>query len=209
MAPYDIATHIGTWAENLSYIVVGFGFGFILERAGFGSSRKLVGQFYLHDMTVLKVMFTAILVAMVLTLWAGALQWLDLSRVFVNPTYLGSGILGGLLLGAGFIIGGFCPGTALVAAATLKYDGMFFLGGVLAGIFVFGETVPWFWSFFQDAGALGRFTLPQWLHVDPGLAGLFVVLMALMMFIAGERLEAWAGAKRQARQAAVEQQVQA
>lgn len=107
MAPLDIAQNIGLWAENLAYLAAGFCFGFILERAGFGRSSKLVGQFYLHDMTVLKVMFTAIVVAIVLTLWAGALQWLDLSRVYINPTYLGSGILGGLLLGAGFIIGGF------------------------------------------------------------------------------------------------------
>ena len=41
-------------------LVIGFGFGFVLERAGFGRSTKLAAQFYLHDMTVFKVMFTAI-----------------------------------------------------------------------------------------------------------------------------------------------------
>ena len=49
----------------LTGIVLGFLFGFVLERAGFGNARKLAGQFYLNDMTVFKVMFTAILVAMV------------------------------------------------------------------------------------------------------------------------------------------------
>jgi hypothetical protein len=196
MAPYDIASHFGAWAENLAYIGVGFCFGFILEQAGFSNSRKLAGQFYLYDMTVLKVMFTGIVVALVLTFWASGLQWLDFTRVFVNPTYLGSGILGGLLLGVGFIIGGFCPGTALIASATLKLDGMFFLGGLLAGIFIFGEVSPLFWRFYQDAGSLGRYTIPQWLHIDAGAAVLLIVVMALMMFTAGERLEAWAGARR-------------
>jgi hypothetical protein len=198
MAPYDIASHFGAWAENLAYLGVGFCFGFILEQAGFGSSRKLTGQFYLHDMTVLKVMFTGIVVALVLTFWASGLQWLDFARVFVNPTYLGSGILGGLLLGMGFILGGFCPGTALVAIATLKIDGLFFLGGVLAGIFIFGEVSPLFWGFYQDSGSLGRFTIPQWLHIDAGVAVLLIVIMALAMFAAGERLEAWASARRAA-----------
>jgi len=195
MAPFDIATHWGTWAENLSYLGFGFAFGFILERAGFGSSRKLVAQFYLRDMTVLKVMFTAIVVALVLNFWASGLQWLDFSRVFVNPTFLGSGILGGLLLGMGFIIGGFCPGTALVGAGTLKLDGMYFLGGVLLGSFIFGETAPLYWAFLEQSGSLGRFTLADWLHLEPGVVVLLVVLLALAMFIAAEKLEAWAQAR--------------
>jgi hypothetical protein len=191
MAPFDVATHFGVWAENLTYLAVGFAFGFILERAGFGSSRKLVAQFYLHDMTVLKVMFTGIIVCMLLTFWAVGLQWIDFGRVFVNPTFLGSGILGGLLLGMGFIIGGFCPGTALVAVGTLKLDGLFFLLGVLLGIFVFGEAAPLLWGFFEQSGSLGRYTLADWLRLDYGVVVLLVVLMALAMFFAAERIEAW------------------
>lgn len=201
MGPLDLATHYGAWVENIAYLGFGFGFGFILEQAGFGNSKKLTGQFYLHDMTVLKVMFTGIVVAMLLTYWASALQLLDFARVFVNPTYLGSGILGGLIFGLGFIIGGFCPGTALVAAGTFKLDGVFFVLGSLFGIVLFGEAAPLFWSFFQGAGALGRFTLQQWLGVDAGVVALGVVLMALAMFAAAELLEAWT-ARRNARRAA-------
>ena len=86
---------------------IGFSFGFILERAGFGDARKLAAQFYLHDMTVLKVMFTGIVVAMGLIFLTSGLQVLDLERVFVNPTHLWPQLLGGLLLGAGFLIGGY------------------------------------------------------------------------------------------------------
>jgi len=100
MAPFELTT--GPVA-----LVIGFSFGFVLERAGFGDSRKLAAQFYLHDMTVLKVMFTAIVVAMVLIFLSSGLQWIDVERVFVNPTHLWPQLLGGLLLGAGFLIGGY------------------------------------------------------------------------------------------------------
>ena len=106
MAPFDIAA-LGRFGTVLLYVGIGFGFGFALERAGFGNSRKLAAQFYLHDMTVLKVMFTGIVVAMLLLFFASAFMLLDFDRVFVNPTYLWPGILGGLLLGMGFVIGGY------------------------------------------------------------------------------------------------------
>jgi uncharacterized membrane protein YedE/YeeE len=61
---------------------------------------------------------------------------LDYNLVWVNPTYLWPGIIGGLIMGAGFIIGGFCPGTSLVAAATGKLDGIFFTLGAFFGIFL-------------------------------------------------------------------------
>jgi hypothetical protein len=107
MAPYDVTGLAGGIGAIAIYLVIGLGFGFALERAGFGNSRKLAAQFYLYDMTVLKVMFTAIVVAMLLLFWASALMRLDLDRVFVNPTYLWSGVLGGLVLGMGFVIGGY------------------------------------------------------------------------------------------------------
>ena len=53
-----------TPAAFVAALVIGMAFGFVLERAGFGSSRKLAGIFYLRDMTVLKVMFTAVITAM-------------------------------------------------------------------------------------------------------------------------------------------------
>ena len=107
-----------------SFALIGFGFGFVLESSGFGNSKKLAAQFYFRDMTVLKVMFGAIVTAMVLIFSHGRLGLLDFNLVWVNPTYLWSGIVGGLIMGVGFIVGGFCPGTSLVAMATLKIDGV-------------------------------------------------------------------------------------
>jgi len=187
MAPWTF-THT---TDVLLTVTIGLLFGFVLERAGFGNARNLAAQFYLYDMRVLKVMFTAIVTAMLLVFLSSALGWLDFRRVWVPPTYLGPAVTGGLLLGVGFIIGGYCPGTSLVSAATLKLDGMAFAGGVMAGLLVFGETVPSFWQFFHGAGVLGRVTLPELLGVDAGVVVLGVVVMALGAFWMVERVEQW------------------
>jgi rhodanese-related sulfurtransferase len=187
MAPFDLST-LGTLGSALTFGAIGFGFGAILELGGFGDTRKLAGQFYLRDMTVLKVMFTGIVVAAVLVAGATAFGLLDMSRVWINPTYLWPGIVGGLIMGVGFILGGFCPGTSVVAASTLKVDGMLFLLGALGGVWLFGETVGSFEPFFISSN-MGRFTLAEWLGLPLGVTLLLVVLMALAMFWAGELAE--------------------
>lgn len=188
MAPFDLSGLTSTIANALVFGAIGFGFGFALELGGFGDTRKLAAQFYLKDMTVLKVMFTAIAVAAVLVAGATGFGLLDMSRVWVNPTYLWPGIVGGLIMGVGFVLGGFCPGTTLVAAATLKIDGMLFLLGALLGVGLFGETVGSYERFFISSD-MGRFTLPEWLGLPVGLTVLLVVLMALLLFWGGELAE--------------------
>jgi hypothetical protein len=143
--PLPLATLLGKPGEFLVYLLIGFAFRLCaLEISGFGHSPKLAAQFYFKELTVLKVMFTAIVVAMVLVFASTALGLLDYNLVYVNPTYLWPGIVGGLIMGVGFIVGGFCPGTSLVAAATAKMDGIFFALGGLFGIFLFGETVGFY-----------------------------------------------------------------
>jgi rhodanese-related sulfurtransferase len=193
MAPFQLAPLAHTLGYDLIFLAIGLGFGIALEISGFGDSRKLAAQFYLREMTVLKVMFTAIVVAAVLIFLASAFGLLDFSRVWVNPTYLAPGIVGGLVMGVGFIVGGFCPGTSLVAAATLKLDGIFFVLGVGIGVFLFGETVHLFEPFFLST-SLGRLTIPDWLGVPYGVVVVGLVLMALAMFWAAEVSEAFFGA---------------
>ena len=100
----------GLFSEPVSFIIaflIGIGFGFWLERAGFGHSRKLAMQFYFRDLTVLKVMFTAIITAMIGLLLFSLFGWIDLELIYVNPTFLWPQILGGVILGFGFIIAGY------------------------------------------------------------------------------------------------------
>src|SRR5512138_2330852 len=186
MAPFQLGA--GTLGHVLAFGGAGFLFGATLESAGFGDTRKLAGQFYFRDTTVIKVFFTAIVVAALLIAGASSLGLLDMGRVFVNPTYLWPGIVGGLIMGVGFVVGGFCPGTSLVAAATLKIDGILFVLGALVGVGLFGESVSSFESFWLSS-YMGRFTLPDWLGLSTGTVLLLVVAMALLMFWGAERIE--------------------
>jgi rhodanese-related sulfurtransferase len=198
MAPFNLAPHAGGIAYFLVFFLLGMGFGVVLELSGFGDSRKLAAQFYLRDLTVLKVMFTGIITAAVLIHLASAFHLLDLSRVWVNPTYLVPGIVGGLIMGVGFIVGGFCPGTSLVAAGTLKLDGITFVLGGLFGVLIFGETVHLFDGWWHST-YMGRFTLPGWLGLPTGVTVLFLVAMALGMFYLAEIAEARFGNRRATR----------
>jgi len=112
MAPFPLplAELMGHWGQYVVYLLIGIAFGFALEMSGFANSKILAAQFYFRDMTVLKVMFGAIVTAMVLVFLTSALGLLDFSLVYVNETYLWPGIVGGLIMGVGFILGGFCPG---------------------------------------------------------------------------------------------------
>jgi rhodanese-related sulfurtransferase len=195
MGPILVNQNLGEFAPYLIYLLIGFFFGYVLEIAGFASSKKLAAQFYFKDMTVLKVMFSAIVVAMVGIFWATSAGLLDYNLIWVNPTYLWPGIVGGLIMGAGFIIGGFCPGTSLVSLATFKIDGLLFALGALFGIFVFGETVDSFAGFWNSS-YMGRFTLPELFGLDAGVVVVLIVVMALVMFLGAEKLESIFGGKQ-------------
>ncbi|MGB7093656.1 MAG: YeeE/YedE thiosulfate transporter family protein, partial [Anaerolineales bacterium] len=192
--PLPLTELLGKYGAYFIFLLIGIGFGFVLESSGFGNSKKLAAQFYFKDMTVLKVMFGSIVTAMVLIFGASALGLLDYNLVWVNPTYLWPGIIGGLIMGVGFIIGGFCPGTSLVAAATWKLDGIFFVLGVIFGIFIFGETVRSI-DLFWNSSYMGRFTIMDWLGLSTGWVVLIIVLMALFMFWGSEQLEKIFGGK--------------
>jgi len=178
----------GAFNEEVSLIVafvIGIGFGFFLERAGFGSARKLAAQFYFNDMSVLKVMFSAIVTAMIGIFYLSWSGYMDLSMVYINPTYIVPQIIGGLLLGVGFVIGGYCPGTSCVGLSTGKIDAFIYLLGIVFGIFLFGEAYP-FIEGFVNSTSMGQVTLPQFFNLSYGIVVFLVVLMAVGMFIAAE-----------------------
>jgi len=189
MAPFALVAELGKVGAYAVYLLIGVAFGATLEAAGFANSRKLAAQFYFRDMTVLKVMFTGIITAMVLIFLASAVGILNFNALYVPATYLWPGIVGGLIMGVGFIVGGFCPGTSIVALASFKIDGLFFFLGLMAGVFVFGETVGLFADFWYSS-YLGRFILPEWLGISTGAVVLLVVLMALGAFWLAEKAEA-------------------
>ena len=188
MGPIIPLSNISEEVNLLVAFLIGIGFGFSLEQAGFSSSRKLAGMFYGYDITVLKVFFTAAMFAMLGLLLLNYLGVMDMSIVYINEYFVKSAIVGGMIMGAGFIIGGFCPGTSVTAAAIGKVDAIYFILGSLIGIFIFGEAFPLLESFYK-ASYLGPVKFSDFIGVSDGMMAFIVVVIAMFMFWLGEKAE--------------------
>ncbi len=184
----------GYGTSLLIAVVIGILFGFVLERAGFGDARNLTSIFYLRDMRVLRVMFSAIvtaLVGLIILSWIGLFDYSVLLQYSLLKTYLWPQLIGGLLFGIGFVVGGYCPGTSAVATMSGKADGLVFLLGMIAGIWVFAAGFP-LWGSLYMSSDLGRLTLWQVFGVRMELVGLAIVIMALAAFYLAGLAEKWA-----------------
>lgn len=187
-APFYDYGWIGENASLAFALATGIAFGFFLERAGLGSAKKLSAQFYLRDLTVFKMMFTAIITGMLgvfLLNWTGFLQ---ADMIYLTPTYIWPQFIGGLVFGAGFIVGGYCPGTSCVATVTGSLDGVLNVAGMLFGIFLFGELYPFVENFYT-AGAMGQITLDRFFGIPTGVTVFLIMIMALAGFWLSEKLE--------------------
>jgi len=176
------------WLNMLTAFLIGTGFGFALEQGGFSSSRKLAGMFYGYDATVLKVFFTAAVVALIGSQLMGYLGLLNLNQVYVNEFYVTAAIVGGIIMGAGFIMGGFCPGTGLCAMSIGKIDAIVFVAGGLAGAFIFAETYPYIQKM-SNAGYKGPVRINESLGLSPGMFALLMICAAAVMFWIAEIAE--------------------
>jgi hypothetical protein len=188
-APFFEFGAFGNVGALAAALVIGVAFGWCLERSGMGSARKLSGQFYLTDLTVFKMMFSAILTAMLGAFWLGRIGVLDLSRVYVPETFLVPQLVGGLVFGAGFAIGGLCPGTSCVAAATGRGDGLMLMAGMFSGVLLTGLAFKPLEHFYTSTSR-GSLTLPQMLHVPYGVVVAIIVGIAFVGFRVAEAIEA-------------------
>ncbi|MBC8488311.1 MAG: YeeE/YedE family protein [Bacteroidetes bacterium] len=188
MGPLIPLSNISPDWNLLAAFIIGIGFGFVLEQAGFSSSRKLAGMFYGYDTTVVKVFFTAAITAAIGLLFFNYFGLIDLSIVYVSSYYVYSAIIGGVIMGAGFIIGGFCPGTSVCAAAIGKIDAMFFIFGSALGVLIFGEGYP-LWKSIYVSSNLGPVKLNDFFGVSAGVFTLFVIIAAVFMFWIAEIAE--------------------
>jgi hypothetical protein len=175
--------------------LIGFGFGFVLERGGFGRAPILAAQFYGSDNRVLKVMFSGIVTALLGVTLLSAFGVLDLKLLFIPETFLWPQLVGGLLLGVGFIVSGYCPGTSIVSAASGNLDGLVTVVGVIGGSLLFGAFYPVFVDFYQT-GAMGVIRLPDLLGVPDAVVAAGVVVMAVAAFLGVEKLERALAKKR-------------
>ena len=188
MGPVSTLLNIPQWLDFLIALLIGIGFGASLEQAGFSSSRRLAGMFYGYDTTVVKVFFTAAIVALVGSQILSYLGLLDLNLVFVNEFYVGASIVGGIIMGAGFIMGGFCPGTGLCAMSIGKIDAMLFFAGGLTGAFLFAETYPLV-QHLANGSYKGPVKINEALGMSPGLFTFLLIIAAVAMFWIAELAE--------------------
>jgi len=188
MAPISSLILLPQWLDLLIAFLIGTGFGFALEQAGFSSSRRLAGMFYGYDTTVIKVFFTAAIVALLGSQLLSYLGLLNLNQVYVNEFYVSASIIGGIIMGAGFIMGGFCPGTGISAMSIGKIDAIVYVAGGLIGAFLFAETYPLIQKI-AEGQYKGAVKINEALGLSPGIFILFLIIAAVLMFWLGEKAE--------------------
>ena len=188
---YELGAFGDGWALVWA-LLIGLAFGWFLERGGMGNARKLAAQFYNRDMAVFKILFSAVVTAMLGLFWLGALGVVELSLVYVPGTWVLPQLVGGLVFGVGFVMGGLCPGTSCVAVSSGRKDGLAVLAGMLAGILVFGEAFPLVERLY-DATPAGTLTVPELTGIPWALAVGIVTVLAVALFRAAEWLEARSG----------------
>ena len=167
--------------DSIIAILIGIAFGFVMEASGFSSSRKLAGVFYGYDFAVLKVFFTAVLVAVIGVYYMDYLGYLDVNQLYVHPTYLWGALIGGIIMGAGFVAGGFCPGTSLCAVAIGKIDAIVYVGGIMVGVLIFSELYTFFEPIY-DGYFYGNITLEDSLGINPYWFVFIFSIIAILAF---------------------------
>ena len=167
-------------------LLIGVAFGFVLERAGFGSSRRLAGIFYFRDMAVLKVMFSGLVTAMLGIAYLTALGLVSLDSIYLMPTAYGAQIIGGLIFGVGFVLSGWCPGTAAAGLASGRLDALLCLVGAVIGSIIFNEVYPSVAPLQADSGV-------QFIYANLGMSqpvfALLLTIVAVLAFWGVEYVE--------------------
>ena len=195
--PLSIVLSFSHSAEMVAAILIGVGFGFVLERGGFGRADNLAAIFYGRDFRVMRVMFTAIVTAMLGLYFFDLFGVMPLGSIGLLDTYLAPALVGGLLLGVGFIVGGYCPGTSLVATASGKLDGLLFIGGLFFGSMIFTFNYEALLPFHKST-ALGRVLLNEYFGLPSGMVVFGVVLFAIGAFWAVGHIEKLVNKQRSA-----------
>jgi len=179
MAP--IFEYSSEW-NLLAALFIGIAFGWVLERAGFSTSRKLAGVFYGYDFVVIKVFFTAAVTAAVGLLLLNQMGLVYFDDVWMPTTFMAPTIVGGVIMGLGFVLGGFCPGTSVCAAAIGKIDAMAFIGGIVLGIYFYAFTYESLWEDLRKSGSIGKVKIGDLIGLSEGLAVLVFILFAIFAF---------------------------
>lgn len=124
-------------------IILGGLFGFALNRVGATNPKNIINMLRLTDLTLMKTILFAIGTASLVLFIGLELGLFNIGHLSVKATYWGV-LIGGVLLGTGFAIAGYCPGTSLTAIVAGRYDAIIFVIGGLLGAFAFSLSYDWF-----------------------------------------------------------------
>jgi uncharacterized membrane protein YedE/YeeE len=180
----------------LSAVVIGLAmglvFGLALEKARVMEPGFLVGQFQMRNFIMLKVMLSAIATGLVVL---SVLHGLGIVQLSVKPALIGNMVVGGLLLGAGIVFAGACPGTALAQIGAGYRDAWAVLAGGLVGGYVYGlyqkeidTALDWSGIGF---GNLGKMTMVDLLPGGFVTLALMTAALIVVGLIALERWRPW------------------
>jgi uncharacterized membrane protein YedE/YeeE len=160
-------------------LLTGIVFGFLLQKGRVLRYDKQIGALRLMDMTIVKFMFTSVLVAM-----AGVYLLLDMGLVAlqVKTLIVGANVIGGLVFGLGWGLLGYCPGTQLGGLGEGRWDTLFGIAGMLAGAAFFAEIYPFLKGSVLTWGNYGKLTLPQALGVNHWFVIIPFVAFGLLLF---------------------------
>ncbi|MEZ6004500.1 MAG: YeeE/YedE thiosulfate transporter family protein [Planctomycetota bacterium] len=125
-------------------IVLGAAFGFVLDRIGATNPNWIGSMLGLRKLHLMKTILLGIGVASVLMFAGQKLGFVDVGHMSVKAAYVGVA-LGGVMLGIGWAVSGYCPGTGVCAAAAGRRDALGFLLGGLLGAGAYMVTYP-FWK---------------------------------------------------------------
>ncbi len=173
-------------AALVAAVLLGAVFGVLLHRGGVASYDVIVNQFRLRDFTVLKIMFTAIIVG---GLGVLALHGAGLANYHIKATNLLGVVLGAALFGVGMVLYGYCPGTALAAAASGSLHALVGVAGLLVGGVLYAFSFPWIAKTILPVGALGKVRLPDVTGIPALVWFGALIAIAAVVFTLIERAE--------------------
>ncbi len=148
-------------------LLIGAAFGAILQLGGASNYKKILGSLLLKDLTIIKLILTAIAVG---TIGIYLLDFFGMANMDIKPTYTSGIIVAGLIFGVGFALAGYCPGTCIVGASEGKTDAVFVILGGLLGAGIYAVVFPLMNSVFNiSANASNEITLASVFNVENGI----------------------------------------
>ena len=170
-------------AETARWLAIPMGilFGVLLHRGGVANYNVIVNQFRFKDFTVLKIMFTAIIVG---GLGVLVLKGMGHAQYHIKPANMLGVVLGAALFGVGMVLYGYCPGTGVAAMATGSIHAQVGFGGMLLGGVLYALSFTWVEANIQKVGALGKLRLPDVTGIpDWGWFGILIAMAAVIFWL--------------------------